>query len=115
MGFRQIHGPTGKRGAPLNQKTVPGVGHVDTSDILEGLTSPATTKYLLSRPPRSRRDPAWKREEDLELVQVIGTCEISPLNYNRPYYRLPTDRPRGGMPTGCSRTRFADRDVGSDN
>jgi len=87
VGFRQIHGPTGKR--VRYQKTVPGVGPVDTSDILKGYEV-GDDEYLLLDPEEIDAI-RLETKKTLELVQFVGTCEISPLYYDRPYYVVPTD------------------------
>jgi len=87
VGFRQIHGPTGKR--VRYQKTVPGVGPVDTSDILKGYEV-GDDEYLLLDPEEIDAI-RLETKKTLELVQFVGSCEISPLYYDRPYYVVPTD------------------------
>lgn len=87
VSFRQIHGPSGKR--VRYQKTVPGVGPVDTSDILKGYEV-GDDEYLLLDPEEVDAI-RLETKKTLELVQFVGTCEVSPLYYDRPYYVVPTD------------------------
>ena len=87
VGFRQIHGPTGKR--VRYQKTLPEVGPVDTSDILKGYEV-GDDEYLLLDPEEIDAI-RLETKKTLELVQFVGSCEISPLYYDRPYYVVPTD------------------------
>ncbi|WP_306131638.1 non-homologous end joining protein Ku [Roseivivax marinus] len=85
--FRQIHGPSGKR--VRYEKTVPGVGPVKADDILKGYEL-GDDEYLLLEPDEI---DAIKLEtkKTLELVQFVGTDEIPPLYYDKPYYVVPTD------------------------
>ena len=87
VSFRQIHGPSGKR--IRYQKSVPGVGPVNSDEILKGYEL-GDDEYLLLEPDEI---DAIKLEtkKTLELVQFVGACEISPLYYDKPYYVVPTD------------------------
>jgi len=87
VSFRQIHGPSGKR--VKYEKTVPGVGPINTSDILKGYELPGD-EYLLLQPEEI---DAIKLEtkKTFELVQFVGVDEIPPLYYDKPYYVVPTD------------------------
>lgn len=87
ISFRQIHGPTGK---PVRyQKSVAGVGPVKTEDILKGYEI-GDDEYLLIEPDEI---DAIKLEtkKTLELVQFVGSCEIPPLYFDKPYYVVPSD------------------------
>lgn len=87
VSFRQIHGPSGKR--VKYKKTVPGVGPVKKEDILKGYEL-GDDEYLLIEPEEL---DAIKLEtkKTLELVQFVGSCEIPPLYFDRPYYIVPSD------------------------
>lgn len=87
VSFRQIHRPSGKR--VRYEKTVPGIGPVDTDDILKGYELPGD-EYLLLQPEEI---DAIKLEtkKTFELVQFVGEREIPPLYYDKPYYIVPTD------------------------
>ena len=87
VSFRQIHGPSGK---PVKyEKTVPGIGPVKPEDILKGYDL-GNDDYLLIEPDEV---DAIKLEtkKTLELVQFVGSCEIPPLYYDKPYYIVPSD------------------------
>ncbi|MWD28576.1 Ku protein [Aquicoccus sp. SCR17] len=87
ISFRQIHGPSGK---PVRyQKTVPGVGPVDSDDILKGYET-GDGEYILLEPDEI---DAIKLEtkKTLELVQFVGATEIAPIWFDRPYYIVPQD------------------------
>jgi DNA end-binding protein Ku len=87
VSFRQIHGPTGKR--VRYEKTVPGVGPVDSKDILKGYEV-GDDEYLLLEPDEIDAI-RLETKKTLELVQFVGLCEIPPLYFDRPYYVVPTD------------------------
>ncbi|MRX51483.1 Ku protein [Paracoccus sp. S-4012] len=87
ISFRQIHGPTGK---PIRyEKTVPGVGPVKSEDILKGYEI-GDNEYMLLKPEEI---DAIKLEtkKTFELVQFVGSSEIPPLYFEKPYYMVPTD------------------------
>jgi len=87
VSFRQIHGPSGKR--VRYQKSVPGIGPVDTSDILKGYEI-GDDEYLLLDPEEVDAI-RLETKKTLELVQFVDACEIAPLFYDKPYYVVPTD------------------------
>ncbi|SEO76283.1 DNA end-binding protein Ku [Salinihabitans flavidus] len=87
VSFRQIHKPTGK---PVRyQKTVQGVGPVDSDDIMKGYET-EDGEYILMEPDEI---DAIKLEtkRTLELVQFVETTEIAPIWFDRPYYVVPSD------------------------
>ena len=87
VSFRQIHGPSGKR--VRYEKTVPGIGPVKTDEIMKGYEL-GDDEYLLLE---KEEIDAIKLEtkKTLELVQFVGSCEIPPLYFDKPYYIVPTD------------------------
>ncbi len=87
VSFRQIHEPSGKR--VRYEKTVKGIGPVDTDEIVKGYET-GDGDYLLIEPEEL---DALKIETSkrLELLQFVGQDEIAPLYYDRPYYVVPTD------------------------
>ncbi|TYC51174.1 Ku protein [Rhodobacterales bacterium] len=85
--FRQIHEPSGK---PVRyEKTVPGVGPVDSDDIMKGFEY-EKDKYLLID-PEDVDEIKMETKKTLELVQFVDACEIPPIYFDKPYYLLPTD------------------------
>jgi DNA end-binding protein Ku len=84
--FRQIHEPTGKR--VRYEKTVPGVGPIDRDEIVKGYES--GNEYVLLD-PEEIDEIKLETKKTLELVQFVGSCEISPLWFDKPYYVVPTD------------------------
>lgn len=87
VSFRQIHGPSGKR--VRYEKTVPGIGPVDSSEILKGYEI-GDDEYLLLE-PEDIDAIRLETKKTLELVQFVGACEIAPLYFNKPHYVVPTD------------------------
>lgn len=87
ISFRQIHKPSGKR--IRYEKTVQGIGPVDTDDIVKGYEV-GDDEYILIDPDEI---DAVKLEtkKTLELVQFVGACEIAPIYFDKPYYLVPTD------------------------
>ena len=87
ISFRQIHEPSGK---PINyEKIVQGIGPIDTDDIVKGYEVSKGNFVLLE----DAEIEAVKIEsrKTLELVQFVGTDEIDPLYYEKPYYVVPAD------------------------
>lgn len=87
VSFRQIHGPSGKR--VRYEKTVPGVGPVDTSEIMKGYEV-GDDEYLLLEPDEIDAI-RLETKKTLELVQFVGACDIPPIFFDKPYYVVPTD------------------------
>lgn len=86
VSFRQIHKPSGKR--VHYDKTVAGIGPVKSDDIVKGYEEDG--EYVLLEPDEI---DAIKLEtkKTVELVQFVGSCEIPPLYFDKPYYLVPTD------------------------
>lgn len=85
--FRQIHEPSGK---PINyEKVVAGIGAIDRDDIVKGYEVSKNNFVLL----QDAEIEAVKIEsrKTLELVQFVGTDEIDPLYFEKPYYVVPAD------------------------
>ncbi|MEO4042109.1 Ku protein [Hoeflea sp. CAU 1731] len=87
ISFRQIHEPSGK---PVRyQKTVSGIGPIDTDEIVKGYEY-EKDKYLLID-PEDVDEIKLETKKTLELVQFVDACEIPPIYFNKPYYLVPTD------------------------
>ena len=89
ISFRQIHKPTGQR--VRYQKTVPGVGEIDSSDIVKGYEINDDTYVLIE--PDEIKALQLESERSLDLVQFIDASEIDARYFERPYYVLPADKP----------------------
>jgi DNA end-binding protein Ku len=88
ISFHQIYEPTGKR--VRHEKTVPGVGKVDTDDIMKGFEYEKGEYVLLD----NEELDAVKLEtrKILELTQFVDYDEVSPLFFEKPYYVAPGDK-----------------------
>lgn len=87
VSFRQIHGPSGK---PVRyQKTVQGVGPVESDDIMKGYETEDGDYILLKKDEIDAIKLETKKT--LELVQFVESSEIAPIWFDRPYYVLPSD------------------------
>ncbi|MDB5474149.1 MAG: Ku protein [Devosia sp.] len=85
--FRQIHEPSGK---PVHyQKVVDGIGPVDSNEIMKGFEYEKGDYVLLT----DEEIDAVRLEtrKTLELTQFVGSNEIDPLYYDKPYYMVPAD------------------------
>src|SRR6056297_49936 len=87
ISLRQIHKPSGKK--IRYEKVVPGIGPIDTDDIVKGYET-GDDEYMLIEPEEL---DAIKLEtkKTLELVQFVGGCEIPPIYFDKPYYLVPSD------------------------
>lgn len=85
ISFHQIHEPSQKR--IRYQKIVPGIGPVDTDQIVKGFAL-EKGRYVLIDPDDI---DALKIEarHTLDLVQFVDHAEIAPIWYDRPYYVVP--------------------------
>ncbi len=87
VSFRQIHKPSGQ---PVKyEKTVPGVGPIDTSEIVKGYEV-EKDEYVLIEPDEIE-DIRLESKKTLELVQFVGACDIPPLYFDKPYFLTPQD------------------------
>ncbi len=88
ISFHQIHEPTGKR--IRYEKTVPGVGAVDTGEIVKGYEYQKGNYVLLE----SEELDAVKLEtrKTMELTQFVDYDEVSPLYFEKPYFMTPGDK-----------------------
>lgn len=87
VSFRQIHAPSGK---PVHyQKSVQGVGPVETDDIVKGYETSDGDYILLQQDEVDAIKLETKKT--LELVQFVDASEIAPIWFDRPYYVVPSD------------------------
>jgi DNA end-binding protein Ku len=85
--FRQIHEPSGK---PIKyEKVVPGIGPVDTDEILKGFEYERGSYVLLENDELDAVRLESRRT--LELTQFVDAHEIDVLYYEKPYYVVPAD------------------------
>ncbi len=85
LAMHQIHKPSGKR--VRYEKVVPGLGPVDSSDIVKGFEVEDDTYVILELDEID----AIKLESKhtIELVQFVDHCEVDPRYFERPYYLVP--------------------------
>ena len=83
--FHQVHEPSRRR--IRYQKIVPGVGPVDTDEIVKGFELGQDRWVLIDQDEID----ALKVEarHTLDLVQFVGPDEIAPIWFERPYYVVP--------------------------
>ncbi|MBC2776616.1 non-homologous end joining protein Ku [Parasphingopyxis marina] len=87
ISFRQIHEPSGK---PIKyEKVAPGVGPVDTDEIMKGYEFEKGNYVLLEQDEIDA--VKLESKKTLELTQFVDAHEISPLYYEKPYYVVPQD------------------------
>lgn len=87
VSFRQIHEPSGK---PVKyEKVVPGIGSIDTDDIVKGYEVSKGQYVLLDEEEIEAVKLESKRT--LELVQFVDASDIDILYYEKPYYVVPAD------------------------
>src|SRR5690606_31554439 len=85
--FRQIHEPSGK---PIRyEKVVDGIGPINTDDIMKGFEYEKGDYVLLTEEEIDA--VRLETKKTLELTQFVGSCEIDPLYYDKPYYMTPAD------------------------
>lgn len=85
--FHQVHEPSGKR--IRYQKIVPGIGPVDTDEIVKGFELEKGHYVLLE--PDEIESLKLETKRTLDLVQFVKQGEIEPLWFDRPYYVVPDD------------------------
>jgi DNA end-binding protein Ku len=87
ISFRQIHEPSGK---PVKyEKVVPGIGPIDTDDIVKGYEMSKGNYVLLDEDEIEAVKLESKRT--LELLQFVDAGDIDILYYTKPYYVVPAD------------------------
>ena len=85
LSFRQIHEPTGK---PVSyEKTVAGVGPIDTSEIVKGYEI-SKGEFVLVK-PEEIDEIKLESSRTMDLVQFVDAGEIDPLYFDRGYYLAP--------------------------
>jgi DNA end-binding protein Ku len=87
LSFHQVHAPSGKR--IRYEKVVPGIGPVDTDEILRGYEI-SKGHYVLLEDEEIEKVRIEARQT-CELVQFVDHCEIDPIYFEKPYYLTPAD------------------------
>lgn len=87
ISFHQIHEPSGKR--IKYEKVVPGIGPVNTDDIVKGYEVTKGEYVLLE--PEEIESVKLESRKTLELAQFVDADDIDPLYYEKPYFVVPAD------------------------
>jgi DNA end-binding protein Ku len=82
ISFHQVHEPTGKR--IRYEKVVPGIGPVDTDEIVKGFEVEKGNYVLID--PDEIDAIKLESKKTLDLVQFVKQGEIDPIWFDRPYY-----------------------------
>lgn len=85
LSFHQVHAPSGKR--IRYEKVVPGIGPVDTDEIVKGYEI-SKDRYVLLEDDEIDAVKIEARKT-VDLVQFVDHCEIDPIWFDRPYYVVP--------------------------
>jgi DNA end-binding protein Ku len=87
ISFHQIHKPSGAR--IRYQKVVPEIGPVDTDEIVKGYEL-EKGKYVLLEDKEIDKIKL-EAKKNLDLVQFVGSHEIDPIYFDRPFFVVPDD------------------------
>jgi DNA end-binding protein Ku len=87
ISFHQVHKPSGSR--IRYQKVVPGIGPVDTDEIVKGYEI-EKDKYVLLE-DKEIDDLKLEAKKTIDLVQFVGQHEIDPIYFERPFFVLPDE------------------------
>lgn len=87
ISFHQIHEPSGKR--IRYEKVVPGIGAVDTDEIVKGYEVEKGKYVLLSDDEIA--DVKLEAKKSIDLVQFVDADAIDPIYFEKPYYILPSE------------------------
>ena len=87
IAFHQIHEPSGKR--VKYEKTVPGLGAIDSDEIVKGFEYDKGNYVLLDQDEIDA--VKLESKKTLELTQFVDASEIDVLYYEKPYFVVPAD------------------------
>ncbi|MDQ3246596.1 MAG: Ku protein [Pseudomonadota bacterium] len=87
IAFHQVHEPSGKR--IKYEKVVPGIGPVNTDEIVKGFEVSKGHYVLLD--PEEIESVKLESRKTLDLVQFVDTHDIDAMYYEKPYYVVPAD------------------------
>lgn len=87
ISFNQIHKPSGKR--IRYEKVVPGVGAIDTEEIVRGYEV-EKGKYVLFD-DQEIDDVKLEAKRTIDLVQFVDEDEIDPVFFDKPLYVAPDE------------------------
>lgn len=87
ISFHQIHEPSGKR--IRYEKVVPGIGPVDTDEIVKGYEVEKGKYVLLTNDEIS--DIKLEAKKSIDLVQFVDQDAIDPVYFDRPFFVMPSE------------------------
>ncbi len=87
IAFHQVHEPSGKR--IKYEKIVPGLGAIDTDEIVKGFEVEKGEYVLLDQDEIDA--VKLESKKTLELTQFVDAHEIDVLYYEKPYFVVPAD------------------------
>jgi DNA end-binding protein Ku len=85
--FHQIYEPTGQR--IKYEKVVPGIGPVNTDEIVKGYEVSKGHYVLLD--PEEIESVKLESRKTLELVEFVDVSDIDAMYYDKPYFVVPAD------------------------
>ncbi len=89
ISFHQVHKPSGKR--IRYEKVVPGLGPVDTDEIVKGYEISKGHYVLLE--PEEVDAVKLEAKKTLDLIQFVKQGDIDPIWFARPYYVVAEEGP----------------------
>jgi DNA end-binding protein Ku len=87
ISFNQIHKPSGKR--IRYEKVVPGIGPVDSEDIVKGYEVEKGKYVLLT--DEEIDEVKLEAKRTIDLIQFVDEDEIDPVYFEKPFYVAPED------------------------
>jgi DNA end-binding protein Ku len=87
ISFNQIHEPSGKR--IRYEKVVPGIGPVDTSEIVKGYEVEKNKYVLLT--DEEIDDVKLEAKKSIDLSQFVDEGAIDDVYFDRPFYIIPSE------------------------
>ncbi|MBX3513687.1 MAG: Ku protein [Xanthobacteraceae bacterium] len=87
ISFNQIHEPSGKR--IRYEKVVPGIGPIDTGEIVKGYEVEKGKYVLLT--DEEIDEVKLEAKRTIDLVQFVGEDEIDPVYFENSYFVAPED------------------------
>lgn len=87
ISFNQIHAPSGKR--IRYEKVVPGIGPIDTGDIVKGYEVEKGKYVLLTE--EEINDVKLEAKKSIDLVQFVDEDAIDPVYFEQPFFVLPKE------------------------
>jgi DNA end-binding protein Ku len=91
ISFRQIHKPSGRRVS--YEKTVPGIGKIENSDIVKGYEVEPDVYVILD--PEEIDAVKIETKKTIDIVQFVDAEEIDYRYFERPYFITPADKLAG--------------------